>query len=251
MSLYMAAKGKKTIQKKQRKIDILKKYQHLALNLNNISTSTGKLDSRKKILLVCEGEKSEPNYFNWLKSNWRVNAEIEIIGKCGDPLCVVQRAIYEKVKTNFFNKYDYIWAIFDRDNFDMGRISQAFDLALKNGIGVIFSNESFELWYLLHFDYIEGALGRYDICNKLSSRIGCKYIKGDDKIFKILYPLLTNAIKNALKLDKLNGLKKNNPYTGVYMLIENFAKFSMDSPPTKPILDNILLLMSPKNIKKK
>ena len=47
-----------------------------------------------KILIVCEGEKTEPNYFNGVKDHYGLNsANIEICGECGaDPLSIFKYA---------------------------------------------------------------------------------------------------------------------------------------------------------------
>jgi len=46
------------------------------------------------ILIVCEGEKTEPNYFSELKKAFRLsNANVRICGRGADPLGVVNFAI--------------------------------------------------------------------------------------------------------------------------------------------------------------
>jgi len=45
------------------------------------------------VLIVCEGEKTEPNYFNELKKAFRLsNTNIKIVGRGADPLSVVNFA---------------------------------------------------------------------------------------------------------------------------------------------------------------
>lgn len=47
-----------------------------------------------KVLIVCEGEKTEPLYFNGLRDHYRLNStNVEVTGECGpDPLAVFNHA---------------------------------------------------------------------------------------------------------------------------------------------------------------
>lgn len=218
----------------------LEKYHKYAPDFFKIKHDYGKTTSRKKILIICEGEKSEPNYLEWLKFEWRVQAEIEIIGKCGDPLHVVERAVKEKQNRRGIEKPDLIFAVFDKDDFPMARIENAYKIAKKHSINIVFSNESFELWYLLHFDYIEAALDRNSVCDKIGARIGRKYDKNDDKIFTEISKMICKAVKNAFKLERLNGTSRENPYTSMHRLIIEFASSSTMPPDIEKIIKEIL-----------
>lgn len=72
-----------------------------------------------RILIITEGEKTEPNYFNGLKRYYRIKtAKIVITGKCpSDPNLIVNEAqkMYKK-SYNERNEYDYIYCVFDKDN---------------------------------------------------------------------------------------------------------------------------------------
>ncbi len=48
--------------------------------------------------------------------------------------------------------YDQVWCVFDRDDLLPRQISEALHYAQQGAIRVAFSNQAFELWYLLHFD---------------------------------------------------------------------------------------------------
>jgi hypothetical protein len=50
--------------------------------------------------------------------------------------------------------YGHVWCVFDRDSFPESNYARAFDLARTHRFHVAWSNETFELWYLLHFNYI-------------------------------------------------------------------------------------------------
>lgn len=65
------------------------------------------------VLIVCEGGKTEPNYFNELKKAFRLsNANIKVCGRGADPLSVVNFAI-ETFREE--PEFDRVYCVFDRD----------------------------------------------------------------------------------------------------------------------------------------
>ena len=101
-------------------------------------------------LIVCEGEKTEPNYFKrFPKRIGKVVYDIQFDGGGISTLKVVEKAIELRDKSK--QKYDRIWAVFDRDSFQPNSFNSAILKAAANGIECAWSNQAFELWYLLHF----------------------------------------------------------------------------------------------------
>ena len=102
-----------------------------------------------KILIVCEGTKTEPNYFEAFKSFNRGTTvyDIEVKGLGDNTINVVDKAIELKGK----GEYDRVWAVFDKDSFSADKFNRAIIKGDNNGIGCAWSNEAFELWYLYHF----------------------------------------------------------------------------------------------------
>ena len=71
-------------------------------------------DVRKRILIICEGEKTEPNYFKGIKKDLRsASLYIEILERPkGDGLKLVERAIeLKKEAEKEFNEFDSIWVV--------------------------------------------------------------------------------------------------------------------------------------------
>ena len=71
-----------------------------------------------RVLIVCEGEKTEPNYFRELCAHYRLStANIEVTqGEGNDPVSVVQTAKrLQKSETRQGERYDRIYCVFDRD----------------------------------------------------------------------------------------------------------------------------------------
>lgn len=191
--------------------------------------ASGLKNEKTKFLLVCEGEKTEPNYFESFRG---ANISVVTEKAAGDPLNVVLKAIEMNPAKGRGKKkqtpYDSVWAIFDRDSFELDRINTAFQLADLNGINVAFSNEAFELWYLLHFEYRNTGMIRTEYAQALSNHLGFNYAKNSLEMYDLLFPFMQTAISNARRLaevyEEKHPLVDRNPYTSVYLLVERLLK---------------------------
>ena len=186
------------------------------------SQQTRKVDTRNlksTFLIVCEGKKTEPNYFKGFRAIVKTH-DIEIQGIGANTLSVVQSAL-ERINRY---SYDEVWCVFDRDSFSPERFNQALELAKQMGINVAYSNEAFEIWYLLHFQYYDTGLRRNQYKNKLSKQMNRQYFKNDPTMFVVLEDKMHIAIRNAKRLRQSYGIAhdpaKDNPCTTVFELVE-------------------------------
>lgn len=181
-------------------------------------------DLIERILIVCEGGKTEPNYFKKFpidKSKYHVESRGE--GRITKSL--VERAIeIQKITLLPFNK---IWCVFDKDDNSDEVFNEARQIAKANNIEVAYSNEAFELWYLLHFNYYYSAISRQQYREKLTELLGHKYEKNSENMYQELEDKQPDAIRNAEKLlndhFERNGRiepAKDNPSTTVHKLVE-------------------------------
>ena len=190
--------------------------------------SQGKREPFKYILIVCEGEKTEPNYFR--SFNLPSAPIIEGTGK--NTLSLVEEAIEirDKKQKELNREVDSTWCVFDKDSFPDDNFTNAIDKARANKVQVAYSNESFELWYLLHYHYVDTAFNRQDLIKKLTNCLGQKYMKNDCGMYAKLLDKQEAAIINAKKLlafHKENGNilpQDSNPSTTVYKLVEFLNK---------------------------
>ena len=71
-----------------------------------------------RVLIVCEGEKTEPSYFMELREYYGLHtANIEITGECGSsPTTILAKAkeLFNKAKQDG-NPFDRVYCIFDKD----------------------------------------------------------------------------------------------------------------------------------------
>ncbi|MGY2137761.1 RloB family protein [Pseudomonas reactans] len=182
--------------------------------------------TKKKILIVCEGERTEPSYFK----SFRVLKQCEIVGSGSNTISVVNHALKLMSKDDFLET----WCVFDRDSFPKRNVKRALQLADQNNIKVAFSNESFELWYVLHFEYLDTKITRTAYCNKLSELTGKKYKKNDSGFYKTLLERQKTAVTRAKTLESriipVGGCTVDSyPYTTVYKLVERLNKIALKS----------------------
>ena len=194
-----------------------------------------------RVLIVCEGEKTEPYYFNYLKNKYKLStANIEITGESSSsPNRVVEYAkdlVKEAIKNK--NPFDKVFCVFDKDKhekyndaiIELETLSKR-NLSLKNPTSwkdaLINSVPCFEYWYLLHFEYttqpfttFEGKGGSSEeVIERLKKHIP-NYEKSNEGIF-ILLATEDIAIKNSKKaLEEAEKNQTDNPSTKVHILVE-------------------------------
>lgn len=181
-------------------------------------------EPRSKILIVCEGEVTEPKYFRHVSALAR-NRLVEVVveGVGADPKHLVERALERRriaeqmARKEPFNNFDEVWCAFDVD--EHRRFDAALDQARANGIGVALSNPSFELWALLHFQDQSRALHRQEARKLLKIHMP-GYAKSLD--LRSMTPGIQDACRRARELDarhKANG-SDGNPSSKVYLLCD-------------------------------
>jgi hypothetical protein len=193
------------------------------------------LRTRKRILIVCEGEVTETTYFKDIGRRVRTHLEIQAIGPAGVPVTAVRKAVAikkaseaaAKKEANAFLKYDEIWCAIDVDNHQ--NISQALDQARANGINVAISNPCFELWILLHFQDQRKHIDRVALKSLCKKHIP-KYEKVPP--CDLLHSKRQLALGRGKELEKWQskmGRTRENPSTGVYRLVERIIGLTDES----------------------
>ena len=148
---------------------------------------------RQRFLIVCEGTETEPNYFEQFRVPGLV-IQLERTGR--NTISLVEEALNLRRK----GEYDQVWCVFDKDDFSVNQFEQAIQLAVGNGMKVAYSNQAFEIWYVLHFCYMQNANGRKAYQKMLDRFLGFKYEKNDPRIYQILLSKMDSAIENSKRL---------------------------------------------------
>ncbi|MBD1807244.1 RloB domain-containing protein [Microcoleus sp. FACHB-SPT15] len=177
---------------------------------------------RQRFLIVCEGEKTEPNYFEGFRVSKVVEIDVQGLGE--NPSKLVQSAKELKKQDD----YDQVWCVFDRDSWTVEDFNNAIKNATAQGFKVAYSNEAFELWYVLHFEFIDTGIPRKDYLRKLTSLLGRTYQKNSEAIYDELFEKQSIAIRNAENLLKQydpHNPVRDNPSTTVHLLVLELNRF--------------------------
>ena len=128
-----------------------------------------------------------------------------------------------------------MWVVFDKDDFQ--DFNEAIALAERYSFKTAWSNESFELWYFLHFQFLDAAIDRHSYIEKLQNEIRKNkgfekfvYKKNDPEFYNVLQQLGNekNAKKYAAKLRKAfikdQDYKTHKPCTKVDLLVKELEE---------------------------
>lgn len=186
----------------------------------------------KRVLIVCEGTKSEPNYLRDLKTNLQLRTvEVDIDGKSDsspDRIFEYARNRYLEEK-NRNESYDRVYCVFDKDSHD------SYDDTLraiqskkpKNLFFAITSVPCFEYWILLHYEYTTRPYNRTErkspcdcVMDDLLERFP-EYEKGAKDVYSHIEGELDFAIANSKRaLNSAQQTGTDNPTTLMHELVE-------------------------------
>lgn len=203
-----------------------------------------KTPKANSFLIVTEGERTEPLYFKGIQKliKEKIGGMVEVVeapvidvygeGCATGKLIEITERIIKDAKIMYQN----IWVVFDKDDFE------DFDEAIKNGIDkgykIAWSNQSFEYWLYLHFNYSDSALHR-NVWNEKLNDLFEQFHLGDgtyQKNYENIYDMVNTfdgvntAIKNAKRRMAAfrNGMDKPSEYdpgTTVYELVQELKKY--------------------------
>jgi hypothetical protein len=191
---------------------------------NNRNTSdylrrqTKTRETRKRFLIICEGEKTEVNYFKAFDVPKKI--EVRVKGEGKNSLSLVEKAIKMIDNLKKDDSFDQIWCVFDKDNCSKEQFNQAERLAKENNIKIAYSNEAFEIWFILHFQYLDIATSRSKYPKILTTQMKKygllneqeKYEKNREDMYEKLKPYQRTAITNAAKLIQDRDEAKKHPF---------------------------------------
>lgn len=208
---------------------------------NNISRKD-RLKSKRQApanyLIVCEGKKTEPNYFNGIKRKInekygnKVDVLIPNIDVKGTGMNTTSLVKYTQKTVNHANKvYGQVWVVFDKDDYNDEQFNSAIDNCNYN---VAWSNPNFELWLLAHFKKVSRYVSKDDVLQELSKEFQKNelgdYAKNDIDIFDKVASegKLHTAIKNCEYMEELNKdgqASQRNPMTKVYKIVDGLKEY--------------------------
>jgi hypothetical protein len=180
------------------------------------------------VLIVTEGSKTEPSYFEDIRLQNRVpTAHVRVLpsGDGTEPLRIVDFAwnkFHEEEKA-----FEWVFAVFDRDRHCtyQAALERAalLDSSAVNDEGkaarfvAIPSVPCFELWLLLHFREVHAFWDHNEVIRLLREKLP-GYAKGAEGIYARTEPLLLQAVERALRLQARFDSEPESgtdPYTAV------------------------------------
>lgn len=184
-----------------------------------------------RVLLVCEGEQTEPKYFRELIRAWGLSPQVQIGSHHGSsPDKVVAQAEYlQEVARLEGDAFDEVYCVFDRDAHERFPDAVARLKMLNQPFRGVVSVPCFEFWLLLHFRYTDKPFARKGnksvgdtVVSDLKTKEGfAKYDKGMEGVFGLLEPKLSAALKHAktLAANPVDRSEHPNPSTQIHELI--------------------------------
>jgi len=189
---------------------------------------------KRTVLIVGEGQETEPNYFRGLKREQTIERRFAVTVKKGhgrSPETVVEEAMHHKERAESRGEsYDEVWCVLDVEGLGSREsLERAIIMARQNGIALCLSNPCFEVWLLAHFVRESRA---HNGCDSVEARLNphwrrlCEqdYRKGDERLYARLSHLTEAAMQNARVVrevdhrDKASMIEANSS-TEVYRLV--------------------------------
>lgn len=194
-------------------------------------------------LIVSEGTNTEPAYFEAVRDiinrDFQRKIQLEVVGAGENTINLFWKA-KQKAMDNA-NGFRHVWVVYDTDDFPSEYTDLVVQLCRENSTEdteyhAVWSNQCVELWYLLHFSFMQSDIHRTAYWPKLSdwlTGIGAgTYEKNRKDMYEILCPFMDFAIANAKRLEEINQGKppsKAAPGTKIYELMEKLRPYLMES----------------------
>lgn len=191
---------------------------------------TPRFAPKKRLLIVCEGTKTELLYFIDACNELGVYKGLAVVdvvpGNGSNPVNVVDTAAKRfRAEKKSGNEFDAVYCAVDRD--EHARFDEAMDRARALGFEAIVSIPSFEYWLLLHFRDTsapivrEGVRSPGDCCLRALQAAWAGYTKGRQHVFRELSPRLAQArLRAARRLAAAERDGSENPSTRVHLLVD-------------------------------
>jgi hypothetical protein len=190
-------------------------------------------------LFVCEGSKTEPNYIRSLvryanEKSKESELKITVEGEGKNTISLIKSVedCFDRIADLLGKRvipYAKTFVLFDKDSFKNDQFDNAVIMAENRGYIPIWSNECFELWFILHYERFPADNGRKNYYKKLDKLLETDYEKSDD-IFSIIHSSerIKNALKYAEALDKESQCEsspsKRVPCTQMFRLIRELER---------------------------
>jgi RloB-like protein len=188
----------------------------------------------RRILIVCEGAKTEPNYFRALVKSLALRAaSVEVVGEECESAPI---SVYRYADKRFAEDggYDEVHCVIDRDRHST--FAEAIDAIRRHRSRVfraVVSYPCFEYWVLLHFRYTRsafvgaGASSPGDMVVRAVKDVWPTYTKGAENAFQHLADKKDTALAHAKRARRdFEDVGNENPSTDVDKLVDALEEYA-------------------------
>ena len=172
-------------------------------------------------LIASEGTETEPQYFGAIQriinSKYRDRIQLKVEG-IGDNTVNLLMKARQYVQDNGM-VFKHVWIVYDTDDFPAENIDMVAQLCEEYNVQgetiyhAVWSNQCVELWYLLHFVYMDTDIDRSRYWPKLSDWLKNIDAGGYEKTVRICMKCcgLTWTLQLPMQSDWTNKMKDGNP----------------------------------------
>jgi hypothetical protein len=195
------------------------------------TVTKGRKRAKSIILIVCEGEETEMQYFEGFKDASQ-NFNIHVVkGKTQDPIDLVHDAVRFADKEGLIlgeEHGDSAWCVFDVDDSDDARLTRAKQVADQHKVNIALSNPCIELWFLLHFLYTTRSFASGKaVRQELVKPDKIPEYQKNRVVYQVLNERQQTAVTNAKRLNahhtseqRIVFSRSSNPSTQIFQLVE-------------------------------
>ena len=189
-----------------------------------------------RVLILCEGARTEPGYFNALKTDRGLTSVVVCASRAGQ---AGPRGLWERVQAELRKDpgWDEIHCVLDHD----GRAAAVDDLERRladlgkrhrsSRIAMVLSDPCFEYWLLLHFQFTDrpfAAAGKGSTaCDEVIERLRHHlpdYRKDDPRLFEQCRDRVDDAVRNAQRSE--SSRSPDAPRTDVGRLVARLLEIA-------------------------
>lgn len=221
-----------------------KKHSELQKMKEKMEVKASKMNSMHKLppytMIVSEGIKTEPLYLKGFvdKINEKYKhitkeSHIQVYGTGRNTKGLIQ-FVDNKYFKGDWSHFQKFWLVYDKDDFPLDNFDNTqfeAEARIKPKISVAWSNESIELWFLLHFQDYFSNNGREQYIEKLNEYFD--YSKSRDDLYDVITAKgsLEDAKRRARKMYKEfqeageTSMSSMVPATRMFELIEELEQY--------------------------
>ncbi len=178
---------------------------------------------KRKVYILVESE-TEQKYFDFLRQKLRLsNVKIRtlILNNSGRTWIDKAKRLLQNDPKLSRDKQTDVFVVFDKGEITVEELKAMFSKAVKENFTIGFSNITFEVWLVAHFEPMTSHLiSKQGLKDKLSRYLQAKYIKANSDQLEKIIENLDVALKNSALISKVDLCGQSTNIGGMIMKIK-------------------------------